>query len=309
MQGSRAGETGAPVRCAVHGASSTTSRRRYAYLRPRTLDEAFELEAATEGARWVAGATDVMVKIRGRVLSPRALISLRGVDGLAGVDVGEQTRIGATTTVADLLAHETLGREYPVLAEAAARLGSPQIRSVATVGGNLCNASPCADLALALLVLEARVGARDAGGSREIPIERFFLGPGRSCLEPGEVATHVTIPKPAAGVRSAFLKKGRVRMDLAIASLAVVLDVEAGVCRRARIGAGSVAPVPLRLREAESVLEGKSPSAGDIDRARAAAERAVTPISDVRSSAAYRRHIVGVYVRRALESLLARREP
>lgn len=275
--------------------------RRFAYHRPRTIEEAFRLKQAEPGARWIAGGTDVMVQARGGH-APPALISLTAIRELRGITVGEGARIGALTPFADVAAHAGLRERYPVLVEAASAVGSVQIRNLATIGGNLANASPCADSAPALLVLDARLRIAGPGGAREVPVEQFFRGPGRTCLAPDELLTDVLLDPPGAG-RACFRKKGRVRMDLALASVAVLLELEGGGCRRARVAAGSVAPVPLRLHEVEDLLTSGPLGDGLVARAEEAARRGVAPITDVRGTAEYRRAIVGVFVRRAIQEL------
>ncbi|MBN2497328.1 MAG: xanthine dehydrogenase family protein subunit M [Deltaproteobacteria bacterium] len=277
------------------------------YHCPRALGEALGLKAAVPGARVIAGGTDLMVRLRSRELAPAALISLRRIPELAGVREEQGgARIGAATTFTDLLDDPVVARDYPVLARAAARVGSRQIRNAGTVGGNLANASPCADSALPLLALGARVRLERSGGSRELPLDDFFLGPGATALAEDEILTAVILPPPDIGARALFLKKGRVKMDLAVASVAVLLSMDGPVCRKVRVAAGSVGPVPLRLREVEALLEGAAPTPERTARAAEVAMRCVAPITDVRSTADYRRHIVGVYLRRALESLLGR---
>ncbi|MBI5477888.1 MAG: xanthine dehydrogenase family protein subunit M [Deltaproteobacteria bacterium] len=280
--------------------------KRYEYHRPRSLEEALRLKGADPGACYVAGATDVMVRVRAGDLAPTALISLRGVPELRGIDfgdVGRGARLGAATTIGEIAAHPGLREAYPVLAQAAAVLGSVQIRNAATVGGNLCNASPCADTAPALLVLGARLRLQRPGGHREVPLEEFFRGPGETCLARDEVVTQVLLDPPAAGARSAYRKQGRVHMDLAQASLAVLVELDGATCRRALLAAGSVAPVPLRLKPVEALLAGTRLDEGVLAEAGALAARTVAPITDVRATADYRRAIVGVFLRRMLADL------
>jgi carbon-monoxide dehydrogenase medium subunit len=210
------------------------------------------------------------------------------------------------TRIVELVEHRALRERYPVLVEAALRLGSPQIRNVATVGGNLCNASPCADTATPLLVLEARVRLRGPAGERELPLEQLFLGAGETALAPGELLAEIVLLPPGPTARATFKKKGRVRMDLALASATVLVELDGAVCRRARVAAGSVAPTPLRLKEVEALLAGQALTADVLAAAGTAAAGAVSPISDVRCTAEYRRQLVAVYVKRALEELAAR---
>ncbi|MFH0902480.1 MAG: xanthine dehydrogenase family protein subunit M [Pseudomonadota bacterium] len=275
---------------------------RYDYHRPRSLDEAYRLCEANPAASFIAGGTDVMVRIRSRTMRPPALISLRSISDLRGIDP-DGTRIGAMTTIGELCEHPVVRETYPVLVEAGRRLGSAQIRNVATIGGNLCNASPCADMVPALLVLEARVRIESAEGRRELPLEQLFRGPGATCLARGEVMTAILLDPSAAQSRAVFKKKGRVRMDLALASVAVRLRAEEGVCRLVRVAAGSVAPTPLRLREVEALLVGRPVSQELLTSVQQLAAKSVAPITDQRATEDYRRQIVGVFVRRAVEEL------
>jgi carbon-monoxide dehydrogenase medium subunit len=279
----------------------------FEYHRPRTLQEAWQLKQRVAGARYVAGGTDLMVRIKNASRSerPPALISLRGVEELGGIDTdGEITRIGALTTIADLLRSQLLRERYPALVMAAGTLGSPQIRNAATVGGNLCNASPCADTAPPLLVYGARVRLESAGGTRELALEELFLGPGETPLGRDEVLTRILLDPPPPSARALFFKKGRVRMDLAQASVAVLLVLDQDRCIQARIAAGSVAPTPVRLKPVEQLLGGKKISETLLAEAQQLAARTVAPISDLRSTEEYRRQIVGVYVKRAARQLM-----
>jgi CO/xanthine dehydrogenase FAD-binding subunit len=276
------------------------------YFKPQSPDEAWDLFKKFPGARYIAGGTDLMVKIKNREVKPPALISLRSITGLSGIETGEKTRIGAMTTITDLIDHPEAGRVFPVLLQAAERIGSVQVRNVGTVGGNLCNCSPCADTALALLVLDARAVLAGPGGSREVPLADFFLGPGKSCLSSGELLTELILDKPAPGTRAVFMKKGRVKMDLAIASVAVLLEMDGDTCKKACVAAGSVAPVPLRLKKVEELFRNAVITKELILEAQKIAMESVSPITDIRSTADYRRHIVGVYVKRAIEKLSIR---
>jgi carbon-monoxide dehydrogenase medium subunit len=278
--------------------------KRFSYHKPQTIEDAFRLKSEKEGAVYIAGGTDVMVQIKNRELRPSTLISLRNIPDLARIKVNGGARIGALTTIADIIQHPTLGQAFPVLMEAASRVGSVQIRNVATIGGNLCNCSPCADMALPLLVLEAKVRLQSSETMRDMPIEDFFQGPGESCLRADEIMTDILLDRAGTNVVAAFKKKGRVHMDLAVASIAVILNMEGNLCRKARIAAGSVAPVPLRLRAVEEKLEGFNLEEKTIQAAQKIAEDSVAPITDIRSTEDYRRHVVGVFVKQCLERVL-----
>ncbi len=278
--------------------------RRLDYFRPKSLKEALQLKKTTAGAKYIAGGTDLIVQIKNRELQTAALISLRSIPELATIEINGGARIGALATISDLIQHLELSYNYPVLIEAAKRLGSVQIRNVATVGGNLCNCSPSADMALPLLVLEAKVRLQAAKTSREIPLSEFFKGPGESCLSSDEILTDILLDLPPQRAKTTFLKKGRVKMDLAVASMAMLVEIEGGRCRKARIAAGSVAPMPLRLSKVETLLEGATISKDLVSKAKQLARNTVFPITDVRATAEYRRHIIGVYVQRGLEKVL-----
>ena len=283
--------------------------RRFEYYKPRSLEEAWELRAKIPDSLFIAGGTDVLVSIKNDEFRPQALISLRSVPGLLGVETSDAARIGALTTISDITQHPELGRRYPVLVEAARSLGSVQIRNVATIGGNLCNASPGADMALPLLVLEATVRLRSPKEIREVPISEFFKGPGKTCLSPHEIMTDVLLEPPRKNIKTCFMKKGRVKMDLAVASVAVLLEMEGKRCRKARIAAGSVAPVPLRLTKVEAMFEGGAVSRRTMARVQQLAEDNIVPITDIRSTEEYRRQITGILVKRALEKALEWSQP
>jgi len=276
----------------------------YDYHQPPSLEEAFQLKKTIQGSLYISGGTDVMVHIKNREIHPRALISLRSIPKLSGVENGDVIRIGAMTTITDLIRDPVLCEHYPILIQAARKLGSVQIRNVATVGGNLCNCSPAADLAPPLLVLGAKVRLQGGRKSRDVPIDKFFRGPGESCLASDEILTDVLIGSPEQNPKTLFLKKGRVKMDLAIASVAVLLETEGDRCLTARIAAGSVAPVPLRLSQVESLLEGARLSPKLLSDVQQLSSKSVSPITDVRSTKEYRRHIVGALIKRALEKLM-----
>ncbi len=278
--------------------------RDVAYHRPATLAEAQALLARIEGARYVAGGTDAIVRAKSGVERPRALVSLRGVAELGGIEVGEGLRIGATVTLEEIRRHPVVQARHPVLAAALGSMGSVQIRNTATLAGNLCNASPCADGAPPLLVSDARLAISGATGVREVCVGDFFRGPRASCLEPGDVLTGIEIPAPDAETRSIFYKKGRVRMDLALVNYAASVTMDGEICRELRLATGAVAPTPLRLEAAEAELRGQRPTPERIERAAQAAMEAVSPITDLRATAEYRRRLVGVFTRRALEALL-----
>lgn len=272
-----------------------------AYHRPRSLEEAICLKGECPEARFIAGGTDIMPRMRAGTERPRVLISLRNVEELRGIEVGEEIRIGAATTVSEILAHPDLAEACPVLVDAARPFACVQVRNVATVGGNLCNASPAADLAPPLLVLQVTASIQGPGGLRKVPLEELFLGPGRTCLAGEDVLVSVEFPRPGRRTGSSYRRMGRVGMDIALAGVAVFLEMNKRECRTARVAAGAVAPRPLRLEGAESILSGAVLDRDRIERAALFASREVSPITDVRAGGDYRGRLAGILLKRAVE--------
>jgi CO/xanthine dehydrogenase FAD-binding subunit len=234
---------------------------------------------------------------------PPAVISVRHIPGLDRIDAGASAiRIGALATLTALIEHPIIQAEYPVLPFTARYMGSPAIRHLATVGGNLCNASPAADLSPVLLALDAEVGITGPAGSRRLPLDRFFRGPGQTALATGEILAWVDVPRKHAGwtVRYERLDVRRA-MDIAIAGVAIALHCQ-GTTRilEARLALGAVAPTPLRVPEAEAALLMGGLTPATIERTTELAMAAARPIGDVRATAEYRREMVGALARRAL---------
>lgn len=275
------------------------------YHRPTSLRQALELSAGEESARFIAGGTELMLQLRqGAEPPPEHLISLRGVEELTEIETEGRLRIGASVPLTEVAAHPAVADGFPALASAILALGSRQIRNVATMGGNLCHASPCADTAPPLLVYRANVELHGADGIRELPLEEFFQSAGVTALRSGELLAAILLDPSPPGTRARYLRKGRVAMDLAMASVAALVRLNGGgSCVEARLAAGAVAPVPMRLRETEQVLAGCGFDPDRLAEARAAAEAEIRPITDVRTSAEYRRQLVGVFVERALGEL------
>lgn len=277
--------------------------RRFEYHEPRTLEEASSLLTGLgEGTFLLAGGTDLLVEIRERLRRVHHLVNIKRIPGLGEVALdGEGLRFGALVTAGMLERHAGVARLYPNLRAGLRSLGSIQVRNRATVVGNVCRASPSADTIPPLVADGAEVETWAPGGGRRIALAGFFAGPGRSVLAPGEIAVGIRVPAPAAGSARAYLKHGRRKaMELATVGVAVSLDTEGGRCTGARIALGAVGPTVLRAAGAEAILAG---SRLDAETVAAAAERAMrecTPISNVRSSADYRRDMVGVLTRRAV---------
>ncbi len=275
--------------------------KRFDYYQPEDLKEAFGLmDRLKGGARYVAGGTDIICRIKQKVVQPDALISLRRIKALKGIHHNGGTTLGSMTLLREIERDERTAREHRCLAQAVGVLATPQIRNVATLGGNLCNAAPSADSAPPLLVLEASLSLEGPGGTRDVPIEEFFTGPGQTSLKGSEVLTHVRIPSQGARAGSAFVKVGRLSEDIAIVNAAALLVMDGEICRKCRLAVGAVAPVPLRLRRAEALVEGRRIEEDLLHQVSAIAQEEVQPISDVRATEAYRRTLSGVLVKRAM---------
>jgi carbon-monoxide dehydrogenase medium subunit len=289
----------------------------FQYAAPATLGEALDLlrEHAPD-ARLLAGGTDLLVAMRERGLRTGWLIDLKRIPGLTGISVeaSGHLRIGALTPVRDVERSPLARDGWPVLARSAGMLASIQIRNRATIGGNLCNASPAADLAPPLMVLGAQAIAMGADGERTFPLAELFAGPGRTTLA-GEVLVSILVPPMPAGARASYQKHGpRGAMDIAIADVAVLGVAEPAAAtaetdpRRwaeVRIALGAVAPTPIRAIEAEAVLAGAPVSTETMGEAARLAAAQATPISDVRGSAEYRTAMIAALTRRALEEVSA----
>ena len=277
----------------------------FEYFEPRTLEEALRLlDEWGEDARVLAGGTDLLVQMKLRRVEPRCLINVKRL-GLRYIrEEGEEVRIGALTRLRDLERSELIEREFPALHEAVRAMASVQVRNMATIGGNLCNASPAADTAPPLMVYGARLRLKSLRGERAVPVEEFFRGPGETVLERGEILVEVEAPRPRGG--SAFIKLSRTAMDLAKVNVAVLVSLEGGVISAARIALGAVAPTPVRAREAERFLEGRAPTRENFRRAGEIASTEIRPITDLRSTAWYRREVSKVLVADALERAVGR---
>jgi carbon-monoxide dehydrogenase medium subunit len=283
--------------------------------RPETIGEVEAiLASAGDRARLIAGGTDLAVLIKGGAVRPEILVDLGRVAGMSGVEVAPdagRVEIGALATHAAIAADRALHARATALAEACRAVGSPQIRARGTIGGNIVNASPAADAAVALLAFDAEVRVRRAhpshGRRHPVPLAEFIEGPGEAALAPSELVSGVTFDLPEVNARSVYVKVGQ-RSALAISIVSVAAVFEPGV-PRVRIALGSVAPTPVRASAAEELFEAEWARAGArdalIDRVAALAVEATSCIDDVRASAWYREDLVVALTRRALTRLCA----
>jgi carbon-monoxide dehydrogenase medium subunit len=277
----------------------------FEYREPNTLEEAMTILAG-EGPRAfaLAGGTDLLVRMKQGVLAPSLLVNLKRIAGLDRIErsAGGGMAIGALAPIAAVERSGAVRQSYPVLLQAAGLLGSPSIRSLATLGGNVGRASPAADMVPALIALKARVVAEGPAGKKEVPIDAFFKGPGATVLEPAEIITVIFLPDPAPASGAAYLKLGRREgMDCALVGVAAALSL-AGNDRvvEARLAIASCGPVPLRAESAEAILLAGPLDVGRLrEAARTTAENSC-PITDMRACSDYRKEMVEVLAFRAL---------
>ena len=271
------------------------------YRAPSRLDEAIALLAG-EGARSLAGGTDLMVQMRSGRLNPGRIVDLKRIPEMLGVrEVAGGFEIGAATACAAIGEHAALAAAWPGVVEAARLIGSAQVQGRASLGGNLCNASPAADSAPALIAAGAVCLIAGPAGQRELPVELLQAGPGRNALAAGEVLVALRLPARAPRSGDAYLRLiPRTEMDIAVVGAGVSLSVDAqGVVSAARVALGAVAPTALRVDAAAKALVGTRLEAPALKALQAAARAACRPIDDKRGTAAYRTRVAGVLARRA----------
>ncbi len=276
------------------------------YIKAESAERAIDLlQEKGAAARILMGGTDLFVRMRNGDFAPAVLVDVKNLPGMNELSFTKKDglTVGAAVTMNALARNPDVLKHYPMLAEAAESVASYQLRNRATVGGNLCNASPAADTAPAALVLEAELTAMGSKGERTIPAMEFFKGPGVNALEAGELLSRINYCNPPKGWKGRYLKIGRnAGGDLAIVGVAVMgyPDKDAPSDFRFRIALASVAPTPIRIHEAEEILAQNPITETVIGMAAEAAQEAATPIDDVRASARYRNAMVKELTRRGL---------
>ena len=286
--------------------------KNFEYVAARSVAEAVEALNSCDGvARPIAGGTDLIVQLAEGRRSVDRLVGLEKIARMHQVSVeGDGWLVlGAAASCATVYSNLAVRTRYPMLAEAARMIGSVQVQSRASIGGNLCNAAPSADSVPSLICLDAEAVVEGPGGTRRVPVFQFCTGPGQTVLAPGELLVELRIPPPSPREGGCYLRFiPRNEMDIAVAGAGALLRLSEDGRRieKARIALSAVAPTPLRVRAAEECLEGAPPEAELFEQAALLAQEAARPISDVRGSADYRRHLVGVLVRRALAEALRR---
>jgi CO/xanthine dehydrogenase FAD-binding subunit len=265
-------------------------------LLPRSMNELWGMMRDLPDAAVYAGGTDILVKMRSGAIPPKDLICLERIQALKGVvDHGDRMVILAATPFSHLLREPAITKQLPVLAEAVACLGSPLIRNMGTIGGNVCTASPAGDTLAPLYALNARVELASETGVRSLPIDRFIPGPGRTLLETGEILSAIHVEKPHPEAIQYFEKVGR-RNALAcsLASMAAILRLsDDGIVMEASLAWGSVGPTVITCPGAAANLIGRPLSMDRLTEAAAIVQKAVCPITDIRATADYRRAVAG----------------
>ncbi len=277
------------------------------YLAATSVDEA--VKALGEGARPVAGGTDIVVGSRqGKKPLPDALVAIHGIDALRGISsAGAGLRLGALATHEEIESHAVVRERFTGLADASAIVGSHATRANGTIGGNVMNASPAMDTGAPLICLGATVVLQGPGGTRSVAIDELFTGPGKTVASPDELLIAVDLPAPAPGTGSAYVRlEYRRQMEIAIVGAAAAVTIEGGKVTAARVAITALAPTIHRVAEAEAALVGSDGGKAAATAAAAAAASASTPISDVRGSSDYRRAMAAVIARRAIETAIAR---
>lgn len=273
------------------------------YMAPASIDEAVKcLMNAAHPAKVMAGGTDLIIQSKGKYDSPLVVVDVKKIGSMVSAELSaEGLTLGPAMSCAAFTARDDIKAVYPGLVEAAYLIGSTQIQGRASVGGNLCNASPAGDTVPALIAVAAQCVIQGPGGERVVPVESFVTGVGKNCLAKGEMVVAIRIPRPAPRSADAYLRFiPRTEMDIAVAGAGVALTLDqAGVCTAARVAIGAVAPTAILVPDAAKALIGSKVDDAALAAAAAASSAAAKPISDRRGTVEYRRQIVGVLTKRA----------
>jgi len=283
--------------------------RSFELLEPKTIEEAVHILSTHIGkAKVFAGGVDLVARMRRRQIKPECVVSIRMIPELDYIEGSGASglRIGALTTLRSIELSPVIQQDYVLLYEAVHQIASIQVKTMSTAVGNLCVATPASDVAPALYVLGAELKIVGPALEKTTPIENFFVEVGQTILEPNQIVTEILIPGIPAGAGVAFLKLGKTKDDIAKVNVAVLVTVTNGTCKEAKIALGSVAPTVIRAPRAEEILKSEKLNEKTTARAAEAAAEALKPITDVRSTAVYRKEMVKVLVKDALEKAATR---
>lgn len=294
--------------CRTSPSQTMTKRlKRFKYCAPSTIEEAAAIVAEYKGrAKVLAGGTDLISMMKLGLITPESLVSLNRIEGLDYIREESGTlRIGALTTITRILASDLIKQKCFSLYETSLGFATPQVRNMATIGGNICRSSPCANTPPPLMTLDAGVVLVGTGGERVISIEDFITGPGENALG-GEILTEVVVPLPRKNSGAAFMQLTRNTSDLAKINCAAKITISGGTCEDIRIVLGSVADKPVRVRTTEQVIKGQKPTTELLEEAAQKAIEDISPITDARSSDEYRRRVSSVLVARTVRRAIER---
>lgn len=283
--------------------------RRFELALPESLDDCLRLLAQRgPETKLLAGGTDLLPQMKNSVIMPKRVIDLSGVARVKILECDAKgLRIGAAVPARQVEQDPRVRNGYAAVAESAALLGSVQVRNLATVGGNICNAAPSADMAPPLVALEAQAVIAGPKGERRVPLSDFFTGVRKTVVGPDELLVEIFVPAPGPHSGGCYIRHTpRRELDIAVVGVASQVTVANEVCAKARISLAAVSPTPVRATAAETALEGKPLTPELIERAADLAGQAAKPISDQRGSADFRRHLVRILTRRTLTTALAR---
>jgi CO/xanthine dehydrogenase FAD-binding subunit len=285
----------------AHSAGATNIVSDLNYAAPETVEAAVGLLAGDDTARVFAGGTDLLVQLREDLRDPGLLVDIKRIKETRAISIGaDAITIGAAVTGAELGEDAELKALLPGVVEAVNLIGSDQVQGRATIGGNLCNASPAADSVPALVAAGARAAIAGPNGSREVAVEDLMQGPGKTSLAAGEFVTHLVLAKPRARTADAYLRFiPRTEMDIAVVGAGVAVTLaDDGTCTAARLALGAVAPTVKLVQAAADVLVGSKLDDATLDALADAARGACSPIDDKRGTAEFRTHVAGVLARR-----------
>ena len=297
-------EAGGQPNAASRRGDDETTMSDMKYVSPHTLDEAVKaFAAAGSAARILAGGTDLLVQMRSGMVKPGLIVDIKKIAEMTEITETADGgfRVGAAVSGMELAEHPRFGKVWPGVLEAVNLIGSKQVQGRASAGGNLCNGSPAGDSVPAMIAAGAIVTVQGPNGRREMPVEKFPVGPGRTNLAPGEILVSFALPPRPKGSSDAYLRMiPRTEMDIAVVGCGVSLTLKDGVCTAARVGLGAVAPTVLLVEAAAKALVGSKLDDAAVNAAAAACSAACRPIDDKRGTIVYRTKVAGVLLKRTV---------
>ncbi|MBD3206863.1 xanthine dehydrogenase family protein subunit M [Candidatus Bathyarchaeota archaeon] len=274
---------------AINNVNTHIITKTFKYHKPETVEEALKLLSELNDVKLMAGGTDLIPKMKQRLLEPSNIVSLKYIPELEGIrEEGDWIFIGAATSLRDVERSTIIQRKLPLLQQCVKSIGSVQIRNMGTLGGNVCNASPAADGALGLITLDALAIISGSNGDTEIKVSEFFTAPGVIVLKEEELVKEFKIKVPNNNTGSSFISIGRTSLDISTISIGVVLETRDDEVIDVKLGVGSVAPTPLRIYDVEDWLIGKKLGPDVIRETAKRVSSGIKPITDIRGTSEYR---------------------